>query len=178
MIRISIILMIHILFLILHIFQNQVGIMNRRIGWIQALVCVNFLAPIALVEYNDIFLELNGAWIVLPWCNLTFGSLQLHDYLGLARNVNLIWLTGFIWVFLGLLLIPTLKRSLDQSRWLFALACCVMVLAIQSLIVIYGYTLAAQPFVPARIYALPISSLFSIGIVAAHLSKNYVSGPD
>jgi len=170
--------MIRILFLILHSYQNRVGTMKWRFGWIQALVCVNFLAPMGLVEYDDIFLELNGAWIVLPWCNLTFRSFQLHDYSGLAENVNLIWLTGALWVCLGLLLIPTLKKSLDHSRWLLALTCCFIVLAIQVLIFTYGYTFAAQPFVLARIYPLPISTLFSIGVVVACLSKNYISGPD
>jgi hypothetical protein len=170
--------MIHILFLIICTYQSRLGMLTGENHWILVLICVNFLAPMAYVEYHSYWLEFNGAWIVLPWCNLTFNSLEFHNYSGFVENVDLIWLTGFLWILLGLLLIPTLKRSLDQSKWLFALASCFIVLATQVLIVTYGYPLAARPDVFTEIYALPISSLFSIAVVVARLSRSYISRAD
>jgi hypothetical protein len=146
----------------------------RKNSWILVLICVNLLAPMAYVEYHSMWLEWNGAWIVLPWCNLTLRSLELHNYYPLAEKPDLIWFTGFLWVLLGLLLIPILKLSLDQSRWLFALANCFMVLIVQILLVIYGYRFAARSDVLTEVLALPISSLFSILVVATKLSRNYI----
>jgi len=127
------------------------------------------------LEYHSVWLEFNGAWVVLPWCNLTFYSLQFHDYSGLAENTCYIWIAGILWILLGLVLILVLNRSFMASRRTLSFLSCCLALVLQILLAIWGCTHAARPDALTEVYALPISSLLSIAVAVVHYSENYSS---
>lgn len=143
--------------------------MEKGEYWIPVLIMSCILSPIALVDYSDVFFVLSNSLIAFPWfCySLRFGIISVYGYDFFTLNGIVLLAMGTIWLILGLVLIPILRRGFRGFQWSIMTISVLSIFLFQSVIVQYGFSSTSYDYFYITIIPLPIPSLMALIIIVA-----------